>query len=370
MENPDIYIDGIIFTTLYNETITGIWAFCQRSGMIMSSFCNLGSLLLLCALLVIPPVSSVTLSPGNSFVGAPTIANGDPVYIHGIATGQPQNGLQIWLIGYNYVKITTVYTNADNTYEYELKSADTQSLAPGQYFVLVQHPMENGVFDIYYDSVSGRVFNRQLGTGISIFQFTGSGGLQNTDAANALMRAINNQNIDDTFATTSFIIGNPTAIINPVANHAVGDKFTINGSTNLAVGNNLNIEITSSSFNPTQKVQSGEFSAAAGTVKVEPGINGLNSWSFDVDTSTFKPDEYVVTVSGTIIDITSSTTFNIVEKLPTTINTPSPETTLQTTIPITTTQSTPTTTQKSPLLPAVIVVAFVMVAVQRLLKER
>jgi hypothetical protein len=282
--------------------------------MIISSGRNPIFLLLLCVLLIIAPVTAISLSPGSSFAGAPTIANGDPVYIHGIATGQPSAGLQVWLIGYNYVKIATVFTNADNTYEYELKSADTQLLAPGQYFVLVQHPMENGVFDIYYDASTGSIFNRQLGTGTSIFQLTGTGSLQKPDGANALMRAINSQNLDDTFATTSFIIGNPTALINPIGDHAVGDRFTINGSTNLAVGNNLNIEIISSSFKPTQKVQGAEFSGSTGTVKVEPGTKGFNHWSFDVDASTFKPDEYSVTVSGETIDVTSSTTFNIVEK--------------------------------------------------------
>ena len=145
----------------------------------------------------------------------------------------------------------------------------------------------------------------ELGTGTSIFQFTGTGSLQKPDGANALMRAISSQNLDDTFATTSFIIGNPLAFIHPIGNHAVGDTFTITGSTNLAVGNNLMIEITSSSFKPTQKVQSGEFSGSAGTVRVEPGADGLNRWSFDVDASSFKPDEYIVTVSGETIDVTA-----------------------------------------------------------------
>ncbi len=113
--------------------------------------------------------------------------------------------------------------------------------------------MMNGVFDIYYDGSTGSVINRQLGTGTSIFQLTGQGSLQKPDGANALMRAINSQNLDDTFATTSFIIGNPTAFINPIGDHAVGDTFTIHGSTNIAVGNNLMIEIISSSFKPTQK---------------------------------------------------------------------------------------------------------------------
>ena len=176
------------------------------------------------------------------------------------------------------------------------------------------------------------------------------------------MQAINSQNLDDTFATTSFIIGNPKAFINPVGDHAVGDKFTITGSTNLAVGNNLMIEITSSSFKPTQKVQGAEFSGSAGTVKVEPGINGFNRWSFDVDASTFKPDEYIVQVSGETIEVSGSTTFNIVEKLPTTVQTLSPETTIQTATPITTTPPAPlTTTQKSPLSSALIVVALALV---------
>ncbi len=319
-------------------------------------------LLILSTILIIPPVSSVTLSPGTSFAGAPTIANGDPVFIHGIATGHPGNGLQVWLLGYNYGKISTVYTNDDNTYEYELKSADTQNLAPGQYYVLVQHPMMNGEFDIYYDSPTGSIINRQLGTGTSIFQLTGTGSLQTPDGANALMRAINSQNLDDTFATTSFIIGNPTAFINPIGDHVVGDRFAITGSTNLAVGNKLLVEITSSSFKPSQKSQSGEFSGSSGTVTIEPGSGGMNQWSFDVDASTFRPDEYIVRVSGTVIEVTGSTTFNIIEKMPSTTATPAPITTPQTASPVTTTPSLPpTTTQKSPLSSVTILIAFALV---------
>ena len=322
-------------------------------------------LLLLCVLLVLSPVTAISLSPGNSFSGAPTIANGDPVYIHGIATGHPQNGLQVWLFGNNYVKISTVSTNADNSYEYELKPADTRTLAPGQYFVLIQHPMMNGLFDIYYDAGTGTVINRQLGTGTSIFHLTGSGSLQTPASANALMQAINNQNIDDTFATTSFIVSPPTAFINPVGNHVVGEQFTISGSTNLAAGDNLMVEVTSSSFKPTYKSQSAEFSGAAGMVKIEQGNGTLNRWSFPVDASTFKPDEYIVKVSGITVDVTGSTLFNIVEGhsiTVTTVATPSPVITERILPPIATRTPTPTpTTQKSPLSVAVIIGAIALV---------
>lgn len=322
-------------------------------------------LLLVCVLLVLSPVTAITLSPGSSFSGAQTIANGDPVYIHGIATGHPRNGLQVWLFGNNYVKITTISTNADNSYEYELQPADTRTLAPGQYFVMVQHPMMNGEFDIYYNAADGKVYNRQLGGGTSIFQLTGSGSLQSPAGANALMDAINSQDVDDTFASTTFIVGSPTAFINPVGDHVVGEKFTISGSTNLAAGDLLMVEITSSSFKPTSKSQSSEFSGASGTVKIEQGIGTLNQWSFPVDASTFKPDEYIVKVSGITVSATGSTLFNIIEARPTTVATPAPVITERTLPSIATTTPTPApapTTQKSPLSVAVIIGAITLAA--------
>ncbi|MEI8330532.1 MAG: hypothetical protein WCF90_02595 [Methanomicrobiales archaeon] len=324
-------------------------------------------LLLLVMLVATAPVSAITLTPGNSFSGVPSIANGDPVYIHGIATGHPQQGLQIWLFGNNYAKITTVSTNADNTYEYELTSADTLTLSPGQYFVLIQHPMMNGVFDVYYDPGTGSVINRQLGSGMSIFQLTGGGSLQTTAGANALMDAISSQNIDG--ATVSFIVNPPTAIISPVGDHRVGDPFTVSGSTNLAVGDTMVVEITSSSFKPTSKSQSAEFSGASGMVTVVPGTGALNRWSFPVDASTFKPDKYIVKMSGTTIDISASTLFNIYAVPLTTAAVPTPVITLQTSIPVVTTgiPTTIPTTKKSPvpvfvILGAVGLVAIVMIA--------
>ena len=72
-------------------------------------------------------MSSISLSPGNLFAGAPIIANGDPVIFRELQLVNRMLVLQVCIIGYNYVKITPVNTNVDNTIEYELKSADTLS---------------------------------------------------------------------------------------------------------------------------------------------------------------------------------------------------------------------------------------------------
>lgn len=331
-----------------------------------------------CACLFIIGIALIAIPSGAldyEPVGSPssntvTIANGDSVFIHGIATGHPRNGLQLWIISHNYLKVTTLAVNDDNTYEYELKPADTRNLASGQYFFLVQHPMMNGQFDIMYDRASGKIINRQLGkgTGMDIFTISGAGSLQGPDSAQALVNAIGSQNIDDTFATYSFYISPPTALINPIGDHRAGDKFTISGSTNLAVGDDLLVEVTSSSFKPTEKAESGEFSGISGVIKVVEGSGGYNRWSFDVDATTFRPDEYIVKVSGITQDVTASTFFNIVERLPPTSATTTVTLPVTTAVPATTLPPLPVpTTTKSPLP---IWIAFCALAVMAGMRKR
>ena len=66
------------------------------------------------------------------------------------------------------------------------------------------------------------------------------------------------------------------------------------------------VDITSASFQPTAKAQSGAFSGASGVVQVIQGTDGYNHWSFNVDASSFKTDKYIVTVSGITVDVTGS----------------------------------------------------------------
>ncbi len=291
---------------------------------------------LILVLVIIIPAAAITLSPGDTSGTTPVIAKGDPVYINGIATGRPVQGLQVWLIGTNYVRIASVSVNDDSTYSYELKPAETQQLASGQYVVLIQHPMMNGRFDIVYNSATGDVTN--LISGQKIFQLTGSGSLPSPAGANALIQAINSQNIDDTFASTTFLVSSPDALITPIGDHFIGDRFTIGGSTNLAPGNDLLVEIYSSSFSPTKKTQASGFSGTSGTVPVTAGTGGSNLWTFDVDTSGWKADEYIVTVSGVSVEVTRSEMFRLLEPIPTT---PVPVVTTITEVPTTLPPETP-----------------------------
>jgi len=59
--------------------------------------------------------------------------------------------------------------------------------------------------------------------------------------------------------------------IDPISDHYVGDRFTITGTTNIPADADMLVEVYTSSFAPTQKSQSGEFSGATGTIKASTG---------------------------------------------------------------------------------------------------
>jgi hypothetical protein len=228
------------------------------------------------------------------------------VYVHGTATGQPAQGLQVWLIGNNYALVDTVSVDTDDTFSYELKPSVTAGLAQGQYFVLIQHPMMNGEIDVRYNAAKGEVTSVPDST--VLFTLTGAGRMQASDAASALVKGVGSQNIDDSFSAVSFMVSPPATAIDPIGDHIAGDSFTITGSTNLAAGDALMVDVISSSFKPTSKAQSGEFSGSSGSVYVQKGT-GYNRWAFPVDASGWKPDEYIVTVSAVSRDVSASTTF-------------------------------------------------------------
>ena len=215
----------------------------------------------------------------------------------------------------------TETVNSDCTFKYEVKQDTTKSLYSGQYFVVVQHPMRTDVSILtlqVLQPATSMSLTTALGeaTGIndiSIFKIYGPGSLQGSDAAEALVQGINHPYIDDTYTKLQFLIEQPIITIVPIGDKHVGDKFTITAATNLAVDDEILVQVYSSSFKPTQKSQSGEFSGATGTVKVQKGETGMNKITFDVDSSTFKPDEYIVTEDAVIQEATGTALFNVLE---------------------------------------------------------
>ena len=234
------------------------------------------------SIIIKPPFVSATASQS-------TVAQGDNVFITGTAQGQPSEGVMIWILGKNYATIATQSVNSDASFSYEIKKEVTKPLYAGQYFIVVQHPMQNNRFDVYPGGLNGQPTMTADSNGVlnvwtlsqaypsdytkstNDFALTGANSLQGSNAAEALVEAINSANVDDTYTKLQILIENPIITIDPVGDRHVGDKFTITATTNLAVGDDVLFEVYSSSFQPTQKSQSGAFSGATGTVTVTQG---------------------------------------------------------------------------------------------------
>lgn len=236
-----------------------------------------------------------------------TIAKGDKLTISGTAQGNPSS-VNVWIFGKNFRDLAkSASVESDGSFEYKLESGETKDLTAGQYFVVVQHPMYNG-FDVW---ASGTTLT---GNGIVDVNLAN---LPASDAATALVNALDSPNVDDTYTKLTFVVQEPQIFIDPIGDKEAGSKFTISGTTNLAVGDKLIIDVTSAAFQPTKKTEATGFASASGTATVEKG-DGMNKWSFEVDATGFKPDQYIVKIESVETDTTATVNFNVVEPKPTT----------------------------------------------------
>lgn len=257
-----------------------------------------------------------------------TVANGDKLYVRGTAGTETSEGIAIWILGKNYATRNVAEVESDATFDYEIDSGVTSNLASGQYYVVVQHPMYNNIFDVTLD---GQYVVKDNGD--TLFKIKGAGSLQGSDAAYALVDEINSADIDDIYISLQFSVDEPTISIDPIPNTVPGEPLTVSGVTNLRSGDELLIEIVSSTFEPTKKTQSGEFSGGSQAVVVKKSMSGYNTFSAEFATGSFALDTYIVQVTGITVDGSATRTFNMVASTPT--PTPTPTTLIPTTKPTT-----------------------------------
>jgi hypothetical protein len=92
-------------------------------------------------------------------------------------------------------------------------------------------------------------------------------------------------------ATNAYVI-----TIDPITTPVRNGSFTIAGTTDLPPGDELLVEVYSP--NRTLGPRGTDYSGAVGVVKVREGVQVKNTWSFEVNSSDLKPDDYQVTVNS------------------------------------------------------------------------
>jgi hypothetical protein len=99
--------------------------------------------------------------------------------------------------------------------------------------------------------------------------------------------------------------------IDPISDKFVGEIFTIASTTNLPTGEEILVQVYSSTFKTGAKFSTNKFYGATGTLRVIRGTNGINIILFVVNTSELKPDEYIVTEDAVIQPVAGSALFNV-----------------------------------------------------------
>ncbi|HQN89958.1 MAG TPA: MEMAR_RS02690 family S-layer glycoprotein [Methanoregulaceae archaeon] len=177
-------------------------------------------------------------------VSKTTVEQGEPLFIRGVAEGDPSQGVAIWVIGQNFVAYNTEGVNDDGTFEYEIDGGMTSGMPSGQYFAIVQHPTNNDELDVYPQAAEGYTYRYVVGPYPDptkdniLFTLEGPGSLQGSDAANALTVALDNSTVDDTYTKIQFLVEGEVEA--PVAN------FTANATSGSA---NLTVQFTDISTN-------------------------------------------------------------------------------------------------------------------------
>ena len=169
--------------------------------------------------MVAPTNAATTTSPAatgdtaakpfiSATVSSATPTVGDTVTISGVATGgNLASGVQIWLFAGNYVNVTTVPVNTNGTFS---KTYLTTGLPPATVYVFVQSPGADGIFNI--DLIDAGIYSGQVvntRTKATIFNFTGTGSVQDAAASKALSDALNQPGQDDIYTKLTFQLTAP-----------------------------------------------------------------------------------------------------------------------------------------------------------------
>lgn len=89
-----------------------------------------------------------------------TIIRGDPITISGTTTGNLSR-IAVWVIGDNQGNRFETIPTTDGRFTLTLENAMTNNYPDGTYFVIVQHPGNNGEFDTALDNSKGYTRNGQ-----------------------------------------------------------------------------------------------------------------------------------------------------------------------------------------------------------------
>ena len=254
--------------------------------------------------------AAVTLTqPFLTGIEAAAVAIQDTDYFI-TGTAYSADYVYLYVFGTNFFTKQVVGTDDDETFEFEIDKTVTKDMAPGTYFYLIQHPMNDELFNVWADGVTpsliaGDITNVGTPKPGSFYYAATTNPKANASfifnvwergtnyAAQALLDEIAGQNIDDVFVQGTFDVEAQKLTINPIpAEVAQGEKLAVSGTSNSGEGVEVIINVLAGTFGAT--IKGDENSATFLTQKAVTNEDG--TFEAAIDTSKLEVGNYIVTV--------------------------------------------------------------------------
>jgi hypothetical protein len=238
------------------------------------------------------------------------LVKGDVLIISGIATGTPTKGVGVWIFGDNFFNYSTVQVYPDESFEFILSPKISKKMNTGHYFVVLQHPMQNGELDVFptIEGINRIVKNNKNRD----FFVVGTPGTLGAEGAQSLVTMINTSHVDDTYTKLSFLVEDPAITIDSIENIKVGQLILVKGSTNISPEHDLLFEIA-----PVRVIESKIkdlfIKAGIGALATISQGKGFNTWEATVARPILKTGTHYVYVYSDSLDVLQMSEFEVNE---------------------------------------------------------
>ena len=255
---------------------------------------------------------------------------GDVIYSYWSARGSPE-GIRWYIVGTNFLEsgISSgfpLYTvdqekgvNApQGVYGFTYDRYFSQSIAPGNYYLIYQHPGYDNRFDVYPDR-DGSFTSLQTTFGESAD--VSARPMENV--AEVIRTLIKNSLSDDLYVISDITIESPRITIDQVENLAIGDSLKIRGTTNYAgtgttadntqVTNTFSLKINRLDFELTEENAAMQMQTVSRvTPENQIPYYGERTYAFDaIDTSTWFEGTYEAVVTNVDTGFSKTMTFTV-----------------------------------------------------------
>jgi len=246
-----------------------------------------------------PPYQEIVLFSSS-------ISQGKSLVLQGMEPNA--TALRFWLIGPHEISTTTEQVDPQSAFVYALYPWQTRNMTPGPYHLVIQYPGNNGIFDVM---VMGNdvIYSKNESGPAVLFNLSTSGEQESSFAYSALIAALNDPAVNDTYADYIFSVtaaqppgitpvGSSAISIDPVNISAANNTITVNGSTTLQPGETLSVSIQHEPLAGIKCESSdtfcGDFLGSANVTGGSPA----NEWTLTADTTSFWSGNYSVTITS------------------------------------------------------------------------